>query len=105
LTNLPKGKHRAGQSRRNGRFPLANPLLWCYHLAMMPNEAVVEVQVSALLSGHDLTPFVLLPDTTDEYQATCRRCGRTVSVRRSTLLYSLLGYANCPGSATTDRAP
>ena len=70
---------------------------------MMPNEApseaVVEVQVSALLSGHDLTPFVLLPDTTDEYQAMCRRCGRFVWMRGNTLLYSLLGYADCPGSA------
>ena len=70
---------------------------------MMPNEepsdAVVEVQVNALLSGHDLSDFALLPDTADEYQATCRRCRRTVSVRRSTLIYSLLGYADCPGSA------
>ena len=77
---------------------------------MMPNEvpieAVIEVQVSALLSGHDLTPFVLLPETTDEYQATCRRCGRTVWVRGNTMLYSLLGDADCPGtSATYDSEP
>jgi hypothetical protein len=72
----------------------------------VPSEAAIEVQVSALLSGHDLTPFVLLPDTTDVYEATCRRCGRTVSVRRSTLIYSLLGYANCPGTpATYDSEP
>jgi hypothetical protein len=66
------------------------------------------VQVSALLSGHDLSTFTLLPDTTDEYQAICRRCDRTVSVRRSTLIYSLLGYADCPGSAaaaTNDTEP
>jgi hypothetical protein len=77
---------------------------------MMPNEApseaAIEVQVSALLSGHDLTPFALLPDTTDEYQAMCRRCRRTVSVRRSTLIYSLLGDADCPGApAAGDNEP
>ncbi len=77
---------------------------------MMPNEApseaVVEVQVSALLSGHDLTPFELLPDTADEYQATCRRCGRTVWVRGNSLVYSLLGDADCPGTpATYDSEP
>jgi hypothetical protein len=68
-------------------------------LNKIPGGAVVEAQVTALLSGHDLTPFTLLPDTTDEYQATCRRCGRTVWVRGNTLIYSLLGYADCPGSA------
>ena len=71
----------------------------------VPSEAVVEVQVSALLSGHDLTPFALLPDTTDEYQAMCRRCGRFVWMRGNTLLYSLLGYADCPGSAAANNEP
>ena len=58
-----------------------------------------------LYGGQDPTLRVLLPDTADEYQAMCRRCGRFVWMRGNTLLYSLLGYADCPGSATADNEP
>ena len=66
------------------------------------NEVITEIQVNALLSGHDLTPFETLPaDQKGEYQAACRRCGRTVQVKDTGLCYSLLGHEDCPGTDAT----
>lgn len=66
------------------------------------NEAIMEIQVNALLSGHDLSPFEpLSADREGEYQAACRRCGRTVWVQSTGLCYSLLQDEACPGDSAT----
>jgi hypothetical protein len=58
---------------------------------------VLQAQVEAALSGHDLGPF----EPVDEpgvlkYQAFCKLCGRSVYAS-SVALYSLL-EDECPGS-------
>ena len=58
--------------------------------------AILEAQVNAALAGHDLGPF---PDVDNGYQAACRRCGKTVWVGESGLMYSLLGDG-CQGPHT-----
>jgi hypothetical protein len=66
------------------------------------NEVITEIQVNALLSGHDLTPFEPLPaDQKSQYQAACRRCGRTVQVKDTGLCYSLLGHEDCADNNAT----
>jgi len=53
--------------------------------------AILETQVNAALSGHDIGPFE--PVETFEgagYQARCRRCNQTAWVGESGLMYSLL---------------
>ena len=55
--------------------------------------AILQARVNAALSGHDLGPLRLVDDG---YQAACRRCGKTVWVGESGLLYSLLGES-CGG--------
>jgi len=65
------------------------------HLAPLDDTrgAILEAQVTAALAGHDIGPF---DEVGNGYQAACRRCGNTVWVGESGLLYSLLGEA-CGG--------
>ena len=56
-------------------------------------DAILQAQVNAALAGHDIGPF---DEVDNGYQAACRRCGQTVWVGESGLLYSLLGDA-CGG--------
>jgi len=58
--------------------------------------AILEAQVTAALAGHDLGPFEPVDNTAGGYQAACRRCGKTVWVGESGLMYSLLGEG-CEG--------
>ena len=60
------------------------------HLAPVDDSrgAILQARVNAALSGHDLGPF---EEDDNGYQAACRRCGKTVWVGESGLLYSLLG--------------
>jgi hypothetical protein len=53
--------------------------------------AILEAQVDAALAGHDLGPFETVDPEIGGYQAACRRCGKTVWVGESGLMYSLLG--------------
>jgi len=64
------------------------------HLAPVDDArgAILEAQVTAALAGHDIGPF---EEDDNGYQAACRRCGKTVWVGESGLLYSLLGES-CP---------
>jgi hypothetical protein len=59
-------------------------------------ESILEVQVNAALAGHDLTGFEPVDTTAGGYQAACRRCGKTVWVGDSGLMYSLL-WDGCEG--------
>ena len=69
------------------------------HLAPLDDTrgAILHARVNAALSGHDLGPF---DEVDNGYQAACRRCGKTVWVGESGLLYSLLGDA-CQGEGRT----
>ena len=60
-------------------------------------ESVLQAQVEAALQGHDLTPFE--PVDNRGYQATCRRCGKSVWVAESGLMYSILSDS-CPDEAS-----
>jgi len=60
--------------------------------------AILEAQVYAL-AGHDLGSFEEVDTTAGGYQATCRRCAKTVWVGRQGLIYSLLGEV-CEGSTS-----
>jgi hypothetical protein len=42
--------------------------------------AILEAQVNAALSGHDIGPFEPVDTVTGGYQAVCRKCGQTVWV-------------------------
>ncbi len=59
-------------------------------------DTILEVQVEAALSGHDLGPFEPVDTITGGYEARCRRGGKTVWVGENGLVYSLLGE-RCPG--------
>jgi hypothetical protein len=59
-------------------------------------DTLMEIEVSAALSGHDLM-FEALPDRDGEYQATCRYCQKTVWVKNNGLFYSLLDEQDCLG--------
>jgi hypothetical protein len=50
-----------------------------------------EVQVNAALNGHDIGPFEPVDTVSGGYQAVCRRCGKSVWVGDSGVMYSLLG--------------
>ena len=56
-------------------------------------ESILWVQIDAALQEHDLTPFE--PVDNRGYQATCRRCGKSVWVAESGLMYSILSDS-CP---------
>ena len=51
-------------------------------------EAILQAQVEAALQGHDLTPFESVNE--HGFQARCRKCGKSVWVGVSGLMYSLL---------------
>jgi len=54
--------------------------------------SIVEIQVNAALSGHDLGPFEPVESFEGaDYQARCRQCDLTAWVGESGLMYSLLG--------------
>jgi hypothetical protein len=54
-------------------------------------EVILECQVNAALSGHDLGPFEPVQNQiADGWQAKCRRCGQSVWVSRAGPIYSLL---------------
>jgi hypothetical protein len=53
--------------------------------------AILEVQVNATLSGHDIGPFEPVDTITGGYQAVCRKCGKTALIGDSGVMYSLLG--------------
>lgn len=41
------------------------------------SKSILEIQVNAALSGHDLAPFERVTDrATGGYQVRCRRCGQ-----------------------------
>jgi len=55
-------------------------------------ESILEVQVEAHFTGHDLSGFEEVTVTEiGGYQARCRKCGKTVWVGETGLIYSLLG--------------
>jgi hypothetical protein len=58
-------------------------------------DTILEIQVEGSLAGHDLGPFEDVDNTAGGYQAACRRCGKTVWVGESGLMYSLLGGLCC----------
>ena len=58
-------------------------------------ESILEIQVNAALTGHDLGPFEQLDTVTGGYQAECRKCGETVWVGDSGVMYSILAE-RCP---------
>ncbi len=51
-------------------------------------ESILQVQVEAALQGHDLAGFEVVDER--GFQAGCRKCGGTVWVGVSGLIYSLL---------------
>ena len=59
------------------------------------NSTILQIQVNAQLSGHQLSTFDPIPDQPGKYQATCLRCHKTVYVEQSGLMYSLLGDTDC----------
>jgi len=60
-------------------------------------EAILEAQVNAALSGHDIGPFEEVTDRINGgYEAHCRKCDKSVWVSRKGMIYSLLGDA-CEG--------
>jgi hypothetical protein len=65
----------------------------------MPTEsakaAILEALVNAALSGHDIGSF---EPVERGYQAVCRKCGKTVWVGNSGVMYSLLGERCSPVS-------
>jgi hypothetical protein len=58
-------------------------------------ESILEIQVNAALSGHDLGPFEPVEVLTGGYEARCRRCNQSAWVGDSGLMYRLLGQ-KCP---------
>ena len=55
-------------------------------------ESILEIQVNAALTGHDLGPFEPVESFEGSgWQARCRRCDQTAWVGESGLMYSLLG--------------
>lgn len=59
-------------------------------------DAILQAQVDAALSGHDIGPFEPVNTwTTGGYDAHCRQCGKSVWVGDSGLHYSLL-EDSCP---------
>lgn len=65
------------------------------------DDTLLEAAVTATLQGRDLAPWQPATDGYGQWQAVCRRCGRSVAVS-SRWLYSLLAE-ECPGTA--DDAP
>jgi hypothetical protein len=60
-------------------------------------ENILQAQVEAALSGHDLGPFEPVEEPgLMKHQAICRSCGRSVYVS-TVALYSLL-EDECPGN-------
>ena len=59
-------------------------------------ESILEIQVDAALSGHDLGPFEPVAVLTGGYEARCRNCNQSAWVGDSGLMYSLLDDS-CPG--------
>jgi hypothetical protein len=57
--------------------------------------AILEVQVNATLSGHDIGPFELVDPRIGGWQAECRRCGKSVWVGDNGLMYGILAE-RCP---------
>ena len=55
-------------------------------------EAILEAQVNAALAGHNLGPFEPVDTLTGGYEARCRKCGQTVWVEESGVMYSLLDH-------------
>jgi hypothetical protein len=60
-------------------------------LSKEPKESILEIQVNAALTGHDLGPFEPVEVLTGGYEARCRKCNQSAWVGDSGLMYSLLG--------------
>ena len=61
-------------------------------------QSILEIQVNAALSGHDLGPFEPVEVLTGGYEARCRNCNQSAWVGDSGLMYSLLSES-CPGGS------
>ncbi len=53
--------------------------------------SLLEIQVNAALSGHDLGPFEPVEVLTGGYEARWRKCNQSAWVGDSGLMYSLSG--------------
>ena len=53
-------------------------------------ESVLEIQVNATLSGHDLGPFEPVEVLTGGYEARCRNCSQSAWVGDLGIMDSLL---------------
>ncbi len=64
-------------------------------LSKESKESILEIQVNAALTGHDLGPFEPVEVLTGGYEARFRNCDQSARVGDSGLMYSLLDDS-CP---------